>query len=89
MFLQLRVVIYDSMYPRLKATGDVVINVARNPFAPQFSPNADYRATVQENVTLGYQVLDIDATDSDNVSWTHCLLIQLMIGFCTEILMRI
>lgn len=68
MFLQLRVVIYDSMYPRLKATGDVVINVVRNPFAPQFSPNADYRATVQENVTLGYQVLDIDATDSDNVS---------------------
>nr|XP_034314272.1 protocadherin Fat 4 isoform X3 [Crassostrea gigas] len=62
----LRVVIYDSMYPRLKATGDVVINVVRNPFAPQFSPNADYRATVQENVTLGYQVLDIDATDSDN-----------------------
>lgn len=56
------------MYPRLKATGDVVINVARNPFAPQFSHNADYRATVQENVTLGYQVLDIDATDSDNVS---------------------
>lgn len=56
------------MYPRLKATGDVVINVLRNPFAPQFSPNADYRATVQENVTLGYQVLDIDANDSDNVS---------------------
>ncbi|XP_062579030.1 protocadherin Fat 3-like [Saccostrea cucullata] len=62
----LRVVAYDSLYPRLKATADVIISVTRNPFAPSFSPSADYSATVQENVTLGYSVLDINATDVDN-----------------------
>ncbi|XP_062607122.1 protocadherin Fat 4-like, partial [Saccostrea cucullata] len=62
----LRVVAYDSLFPRLKATADVIISVTRNPFAPSFSPSADYSATVQENVTLGYAVLDINATDVDN-----------------------
>lgn len=61
-------VVYDSLYPRLKATADVQISVTRNPFAPQFVPSADYPTTVQENVTLGYQVLDINARDFDNVS---------------------
>jgi hypothetical protein len=66
----LRVVVYDSLHPRLQATADVRISVTRNPFAPQFIPTADYPATVQENVTLGHQVLNINARDNDNVSDT-------------------
>ena len=46
----------------------MVISVVRNPFAPTFIPDANYDAVVQENVTLGYQVLDVNARDSDNVS---------------------
>ena len=66
----LRVIVYDSVDPRLQDTADVTINVARNPSVPQWS-QARYQTTVSEEYSMGIPVLTVLATDSDGDSVSY------------------
>ena len=63
---QLTVVAYDSTYPENEATATVSILVERNPHAPEFDDN-NYQKTVDEKFALGSVVMEIRATDEDEV----------------------
>ncbi len=66
MYLQLRIVAYDSANPNQKATALVTIAVTRNENEPRFS---DRRYTVDavETAALGTSIQQVEATDADGV----------------------
>lgn len=65
-FLQLRLTAHDTRYPNNRATATVTISVTRNLNSPRFI--GIYSETILDSVPLGYQVLQVNATDDDNVS---------------------
>lgn len=46
----------------------VTVIVTRNPHAPEFS-QTNYEETIDENAVVGHNVLQLMATDADNVRW--------------------
>ena len=54
------------------ATAEVTIYVARNQFGPQFT-RLNYDTTIEDTLALGSNILNISASDSDNVSETITL----------------
>lgn len=72
--LQLRLTAHDTRYPNNRANATVTIQVTRNLNSPVFSPPS-YSRTILDTVPLGYQVVQVNATDGDNVSIeSSCLL---------------
>ena len=65
---------FDEQNPNLKATAAAVIFVDFNPNGPVFSANA-YQETVSEYIGIGNFVLDVNATDADNVSKNYFILL--------------
>ena len=61
-----RVVCIDIAYPDQVTTATVPISVTRNEHAPIFS-QPEYRQNLAENHRLGSSVLQLTATDQDNV----------------------
>ena len=57
---------YDVSYPEQTSTATVPIDVSRNDAAPIFS-KAEYENEIAESHRLGSSVLQLDATDDDNV----------------------
>lgn len=57
---------YDSLATRLVATATVTIQVTRNPSTPVFELTS-YQKTINEYYPIGQMVLNITATDPDNV----------------------
>ena len=66
---QLRLIAYDSAYPRRTAQTTVLFFVQRNPNDPQFQPNSNYAFIISETAVLGESVGNVTATDRDNVRW--------------------
>lgn len=63
-YLQLRVVAYDSVYPDTRDQADVTISVTRNENSPIFSlPN--YDRTITDTFALGRVLIDVNASDAD------------------------
>lgn len=58
---------YDDQTPYQRATADVVISVSRNVNGPLFQPD-NYFRTITEETDVGIMVVDVNATDADNVS---------------------
>lgn len=70
MSTQFEIIAYDSFYPNDRATATVTVNVNRNPDAPRFANNElNYRISIDETQKVGTTVLDINATDTDGVSY--------------------
>ena len=61
------VIAYDAQYPKLQATATATLTVTRNPNGPQFLPSSNYAISIRENTTIGTEILDIVATDQDQV----------------------
>ena len=61
----LRVVAYDNAYPTNRATSDVTILVLRNVNGPIFVPSATYQTTVNEEVDIGTNIINVAAEDRD------------------------
>ena len=57
----------DDAEPGRMATADVTILVQRNANAPKFG-RTDYRATVNDQATLGEPIVNVTANDEDGVS---------------------
>jgi len=64
--LQLQLVSYDTLYPLNEGTSSAVITVTRNPSVPAFTQEG-YQVTVDERLGLGASVIQIAATDADEV----------------------
>ena len=65
--VQLRVLAFDDLYLDQVATATVSVKVTRNENAPRFS-KSEYTKSLAENHRLGSSVLEVTATDADNVS---------------------
>ncbi|XP_065921690.1 protocadherin Fat 4 isoform X2 [Magallana gigas] len=61
----LRLTAHDTQYPNNRANATVTIQVTRNLNSPVFSPPS-YSRTILDTVPLGYQVVQVNATDGDN-----------------------
>nr|XP_034314273.1 protocadherin-like wing polarity protein stan [Crassostrea gigas] len=61
----LRLTAHDTRYPNNRANATVTIQVTRNLNSPVFSPPS-YSRTILDTVPLGYQVVQVNATDGDN-----------------------
>ncbi|XP_050391949.2 protocadherin Fat 4 [Patella vulgata] len=58
--------IYDTAYPDNRGRAALTINVLRNQGVPVFQPSSSYQETVLENAFVGFTVLQVTATDSDD-----------------------
>ena len=65
-FLQLRVTVYDTEYPREVVTATVAVSINRNEFAPVFT-ESPYRVTINETTGVGTGILTVQASDADGV----------------------
>ena len=65
--LQLEALVYDDFYPNNFGRCRVTIEVSHNVGVPSFSPNS-YNVQVFEYEPSGANILNVTATDSDNVS---------------------
>ncbi len=65
-FHQLNVVAYDSAYPEVRTTAEVMIGVTRNQNGPQFQPSATYEKVIVDSYAVGEIVLTVRATDGDS-----------------------
>lgn len=75
-FLQIFVEAYDSNVTTNRAEVEVIINVIRNPNGPVFSPTSFYTVDIDELHALAVSVLNVSATDVENVNLlpTLCVL---------------
>lgn len=60
-------VVYDVEYPEDMGKTNITINVDRNPGVPSFNPSV-YTKTINESYPLGISLLQLVASDPDNVS---------------------
>lgn len=67
MFYQCRVEAWDSQNPDRRVSGDLTININRNPNGPQFT-RTRYDESISQNYPVGERVLDVEARDLDGVS---------------------
>ena len=65
LYLQLRLIAYDSAYPTNRATADVFISVTRDEFGPVFQPSATYQITIPESTAIGNNIITVLAVDQD------------------------
>ena len=65
--LQLTLEAYDSIYPDNRAVAPVTITVLRNPNEPKFR-DGSYSVTIDEKIGLGAEVIQLQATDRDEVT---------------------
>lgn len=63
---QVRVSAYDSAYPDQQSNATLPVTVLRSIHAPVFD-TSQYQLTVAENTPLGTSIIQLTATDSDNV----------------------
>ena len=63
---QLKVEVYDSMYPTKRQVDYISITVNRNANAPVFSPNS-YTKSVSDSYPLVTEVIGVSANDPDGV----------------------
>ena len=63
-FIQARVIAYDTARPAVRATATVDISVLRNPNAPVWLAPG-YSATIRETAVVGQTVVNTTATDRD------------------------
>lgn len=66
LFLQVTIEARDNHVNPRTDTGTVRINVVRNQGPPVFTSNANYFATIDENLQVTSSVLTVSATDSDS-----------------------
>ena len=62
----MRLLVYDTAYPDQTSTATVPVQVTRNDAAPIFS-RSEYETELAENQRLGSSVLQLLATDDDDV----------------------
>ena len=58
--------IYDTAYPDNYATGSLTVSVVRNANAPLFSQD-EYSKSLDDQFPIGEDVLEVQATDLDQV----------------------
>ena len=56
---------YDSVYPNLKVSKNIVINVARNQNGPVFEPSDLYMKVISDGFSVGSEVVRVNAKDRD------------------------
>lgn len=64
---QLRVIVYDSVYPETIDEEILTIPVTRNPSEPTILNLGNLAATIWDTHVPGVLILDVNATDSDGV----------------------
>lgn len=75
---QLRVQAYDTAFPNMRASEDVVIFVNLNPSTPVFA-EGEYRITIPETYPINSMLLTVNASDADGVRiWTTSLFYAVM-----------
>ena len=62
---QLSLIAYDSAYPEVQTSAQVIISVLRNVNGPIFLPVATYHKTLVDSFEVGSVVEQVTATDSD------------------------
>ncbi|KAK0048619.1 protocadherin Fat 4, partial [Biomphalaria pfeifferi] len=67
---QIVVVVYDDARPQLSGTATVSVSVTRNPSSPVFSLPS-YNATFHELEPIGYNPVNVSATDADGDTITY------------------
>lgn len=65
--LQLRITLIDTWNPDKVTDTFLTLQILRNVHAPQFS-SSSYTAIVYENIAVGRNILQVNATDADGVS---------------------
>lgn len=68
LFLQLRMRVYDDVYPDNYDEDVLAITVTRNLNAPVILNLANLQVTVWDTHPIGDLIVDVNATDADNVS---------------------
>lgn len=63
----LSITAYDNGIPQLSSRVTVTVNVIRNRNGPVFSGNS-YVTTIDESISVGTSILQVQATDADGVS---------------------
>ena len=63
----LSITAFDNGIPQLSGRVTVTVNVIRNRNGPVFSGNS-YETTVDESISTGTSILQVQATDADGVS---------------------
>jgi len=58
---------FDTAYPTRKVYTDVEVTVTRNPYGPEFDQQS-YDKSIAEIFPIGGSVLQVTATDQDQVS---------------------
>lgn len=64
---QLRIQVYDSALPDVRAEQSYNVKVNRNPSNPAFLASF-YSISIKENYAIGGAVISVNATDADGVS---------------------
>jgi hypothetical protein len=72
LIFQLRVMAFDSLYPKRIATATGTISITRNPNAPVLTPSATFYKKIESIYPFGVAVLTITATDADKVGFPCC-----------------
>ena len=67
MYLQLKVLAYDTEVPYLKSTAKVFITILRNLNGPIFFP-VIYKVTIHEDTAVGTYIQKLNVSDPDGVS---------------------
>ena len=68
---QLRLEVFDTVYPDNRAVEYVTIEVNRNQNAPEFEDDSELREEIDANFPLITEMFRVPATDDDNVSNTE------------------
>lgn len=63
----LSITAFDNGIPQLSSRVTVTVNVIRNRNGPVFSGNS-YVTTIDESISVGTSILQVQATDADGVS---------------------
>lgn len=68
-FLQVRIACYDKANPDQKVVTDLIFPIKRNEYGPQFQKvsNNMYSKEISENFELGKSILQVTASDRDQV----------------------
>ena len=66
-------VAYDSAYPEVRTTAEVMIGVTRNQNGPQFQPAATYEKVIVDSYAVGEIILTLRATDGDSQVKIHSI----------------
>lgn len=65
-FIKLHLYAYDTQFENRRGYTNLTITIKRNPNAPQFKADV-YEKTIQATLPIGEEIVQIEATDGDNV----------------------